>query len=406
MQKRARRTRNQLTDSYYEGYLEKKSFKDKTSRKLWTCLCGNTIFFFNDMRDTEYIEKLDLSDFISVTDDRRPDRNLDAAKFNLLMKEGNIKLSAPNAETRELWKGYIHAVAELSVPSSLNLLPGQIQTLREAVTREKDRTRSSSVSTVTECSPYIIPLADMPACYHRVSRVEAELLLEREAKRGNLLLRPGSDGSSFAITTKQDLEGAIIKHYRVTHAHGGGFIIDVENPILCPTLHDVIVFLTESTNGSLIPLNIEQPYEMNISFISSDNESGEKTQQALPKSAPPTVPPKPVSHKIAYPEPDHAPVEEDLSWNDKLKKEENESDDSCAVPQPVPAQRATMKILVPPVPAPRRMAPASSAPASSGPSNANGDPKITTNKDFEKQIPKSAISELKLRFKQKATFHD
>ncbi|XP_072245911.1 signal-transducing adaptor protein 1-like [Leuresthes tenuis] len=399
MAKRARRTRNQLPDSYYEGYLEKKSFKDKTPRKLWTCLCGNTIFFFNDMRDTDYVDKLELSDFISVTDDRRPDRNLDAAKFNLLMKDGNITLSAPNAETRELWKGYIHSVAELSVPSFLNLLPGQIQTLREAVQREKDRTRSSAVSTVTDGNPYIIPQEDMPACYHRVSRVEAELLLEREAKRGNLLLRPGSDGSSFAVTTKQDFDGAIIKHYRVTRAHEGGFIIEVENPVLCPTLDDVIIYMTKSTNESLIPLIIEQQYEMNISFIPSDKENGEKTQQALPESARPTVPRKPVSPRIAYPEPDHAPVEEDLSWNAKLKKEEDESDDSDAAPQPEPAQRATTKIVTPPVPAPRKLAPASSAP-----SNAN--PKITANKDFEKQIPKSAISELKLRFKQKATLCD
>lgn len=45
------------------------------------------------------------------------------------------------------------------------------------------------------------------SCYHSVSRLEAELLLEREAKRGNLLLRPGSNGNSFAVTTRQDLEG-------------------------------------------------------------------------------------------------------------------------------------------------------------------------------------------------------
>lgn len=45
------------------------------------------------------------------------------------------------------------------------------------------------------------------SCYYEVPRLEAELLLEREASKGNLLVRPGRDGRSFAISTKQDLDG-------------------------------------------------------------------------------------------------------------------------------------------------------------------------------------------------------
>lgn len=44
-------------------------------------------------------------------------------------------------------------------------------------------------------------------CYHNVSRLEAMLLLERESKKGNMLLRPGSNGNSFAVTTRQDMDG-------------------------------------------------------------------------------------------------------------------------------------------------------------------------------------------------------
>lgn len=44
-------------------------------------------------------------------------------------------------------------------------------------------------------------------CYHNISRLEAMLLLERESKKGNLLLRPGSNGNSFAVTTRQELDG-------------------------------------------------------------------------------------------------------------------------------------------------------------------------------------------------------
>lgn len=44
-------------------------------------------------------------------------------------------------------------------------------------------------------------------CYYNVSRLEAMLLLERESEKGNLLLRPGRNGGSFAVTTRQDLDG-------------------------------------------------------------------------------------------------------------------------------------------------------------------------------------------------------
>ncbi|XP_042370712.1 signal-transducing adaptor protein 1-like, partial [Plectropomus leopardus] len=134
-----------------------------TSRKLWTCLCGNTLFFFNDKRDPNYIEKVDLTELVSITDDSSQDRNLDAARLNLQMKDVNIKFTAPNAEARELWKGYIRAVAELSVPSSLNLLPGQIHMLKEAVEKEKERKQNLSPPAVTDSNVYVSIKADMPA---------------------------------------------------------------------------------------------------------------------------------------------------------------------------------------------------------------------------------------------------
>uniref|UniRef100_A0A8D0CQG6 Signal transducing adaptor family member 2b n=1 Tax=Sander lucioperca TaxID=283035 RepID=A0A8D0CQG6_SANLU len=257
-------TKQQLITSHINHYVSLRVFV-QTSRKLWTSLCGNTLFFFNDMRDTGYIEKVDLSGFISITDDGSQDRNLDAARFILQMKDINIKFTASNAESRELWKGYIQSVAELSVPSSLTLLPGQIHMLKEAVEKEKERKRNVAQPAVLNHCPYVSFQADMPACYHRVSRLEAELLLEKEAKRGNLLLRPGSNGTSFAVSTRQDLEGSVFRHYRVTHKHEGGFAIDVDNPVPCATLHDVINYLVEKTDGVLIPLIIEGAYEKNIS---------------------------------------------------------------------------------------------------------------------------------------------
>lgn len=106
----------------------------------------------------------------------------------------------PSAEARELWKGFIHSVCEvcdvklinrapsgragflrahitadhwnklillvscqLSVPSSLNLLPGQIHMLKEAVEQEKERLKVPPPSTAAAgCSPYVSLELDMP----------------------------------------------------------------------------------------------------------------------------------------------------------------------------------------------------------------------------------------------------
>ncbi|XP_033476933.1 signal-transducing adaptor protein 1-like [Epinephelus lanceolatus] len=417
MAKRAARQRNQLPNCYYEGYLEKRSFKDKTSRKLWTCLCGNSLFFFNDKRDADYIEKVDLTGLVSITDDSSQDRNLDAARLNLQMKDINIKFTAPNAEARELWKGYIHAVAELSVPSSLNLLPGQIHMLKEAVEKEKERMKSlpppPPPAAVTNSNAYISLKADMPACYHSVSRLEAELLLEREAKRGNLLLRPGSNGNSFAVTTRQDLEGSVFKHYRVARKPDGSFAIDVDNPVPCATLHDVINYLVDKTDRVLIPLILEEAYEKRISFIRSDDENGEKSvQQAL--SNPPSVPPKPVAVRVPTPEPAPAPApaeEENIYLNDNMDEEEKETEDSIAVLLPPKEKKAPKKAIMPPTPAPRKLT-SSLTPTSSTSSTSSTCPSSpsTTKRDLRKrtltdplaQIPLAAITELKLKLEQKA----
>ncbi|KAK1897242.1 Signal-transducing adaptor protein 2 [Dissostichus eleginoides] len=392
MARRTARERSQLPTCYYEGYLEKRSFKDKTSRKLWACLCGNTLFFFNEKRDSDYIEKVELSGMISITDDGSQDRNLDAARLNLQMKDRNIKFTAPNAEARELWKGFIRSVAELSVPSSLNLLPGQILMLKDAVEKEKERIKL--VAAAINSSTYITLQEVMPACYHAVSRLEAELLLERESKRGNVLLRPGRNVNSFAVTTRQDLEGSVFRHYRISHKPDGGFAIEVENPIPCATLHDVINYLVETTDGVLIPLIIEEAYEKRISYIQSDNENGEISVRQAPENlVPPSIPPKPVS--LRKPEPE--PIEEDNVYlNDQPEEKETESEDSSAVPLPQLEKKATRKAIMPPTPAPRMLSTISCPSSSNSP-----DLRLRRLTEPTGQIPFAAMSELKLRLEQK-----
>ncbi|XP_026880842.2 signal-transducing adaptor protein 2a [Electrophorus electricus] len=289
-------TRAQLPPCYYEGYLEKRGAKEKVSRRLWTCLCGNTLFFFNNAKDSHYVEKLDLSAFVSLIDDGSRDRNLEAARMNLRMKDGEIKLTAPNLEARELWKGFIYSVVDLSVPTTLTLLPGQVHVLKEAVEKERQRRRAARSLARAPASPLSVPLVgEIPACFRPVSRTEAEVLLERHPDCGNMLLRPGRDGSSLAVTTRQDLNGSVFRHYRVTQKLQGGYIIDVENPIPCPTLYDVINALVEKTAGTLQPFLLEEPYEENITYISSNDENGERTLHCAPTplfSRAPTLPPK------------------------------------------------------------------------------------------------------------------
>ncbi|XP_043088351.1 signal-transducing adaptor protein 2a isoform X2 [Puntigrus tetrazona] len=264
--------RAQLPPCYYEGYLEKRGAKEK------------------------YVEKLDLSGFVSLIDDPSRDRNLEAARLNLRMKDGEIKLTAPNLEARELWKGFLYSVVDLAVPTTLTLLPGQLHMLKEVVEKEKMR-RKARASSRAPSSPLSLPLVgEIPACFRPVSRTEAEVLLERHPDSGNMLLRPGRDGSSLAVTTRQDLNGSVFRHYRVTQKQQGGYIIDVENPIPCPTLHDVINALVEKTAGTLQPFILEEPYEENITFVSSNDENGERTLHCATGllSRAPSLPPKQV----------------------------------------------------------------------------------------------------------------
>ncbi|XP_053709701.1 signal-transducing adaptor protein 1-like isoform X1 [Synchiropus splendidus] len=389
MAKRPGRQRHQLPHCYFEGFLEKRSFKDKKSRKLWASLCGHTVFFYNDKRESEYIEKLDLTGLVSVTDDNSIDRNLDAARLNLQMKDGLIKLTLPNAEARELWKGFLYSVALLSVPTSINLLPGQIHTLKETVEKEIERRKSSPPPVPVKPSSHI----DLPTCFHKVSRVEAELLLDKEAQRGNLLLRPGRDGNTYAVTTRQDFNGPVYKHYRVTSAEDGGYSIDVDNPVQCATLQEVVNSLVQKTDGVLIPLPQEQQYARKISFIRSDNENGERTEQnACVQALPPVPPPKPVTTKVPT-EPLAAVTNIYLNEGVPLQNS------SEAPPRPrsssySPEVAGNSQIIMPPVPAPRKNTPTTSA-SLCIPSR---DAKMRTHVDPLSQT----ISELKLKLERQA----
>ncbi|XP_063057695.1 signal-transducing adaptor protein 2b isoform X2 [Engraulis encrasicolus] len=356
-----RRQRNQLPHCYYEGFLEIRSLHEQGSRRLWTCLCGDALFFFNNNKDSQYVEKMELSSFLSISDDSSPDRHLNTAGLVVYTKDDNIRLTASSLEAREQWKGYILSVKDLDVPTCLNLLPGQVHAMKVVVEEERERRRSLPTPSPTqslspppskytaECtSPlYLSVVSEMPECYETVSRTEAELLLERNTGRGNMLLRPGRDGSSFAVTTRQELNGSVFKHYRVSRNPDGGFYIDLEKPIHCATLHEVVDYLVEKTAGALQPFVFDKPYEEKITFVQANEESGEKNLHSIsPCAKPPPLPawPKPTIE----PETESEEEEENVYLNpdDEIpKNEEAPAPDLDTLPMALPPK---------PKPIPRR----------------------------------------------------
>ncbi|XP_061744883.1 signal-transducing adaptor protein 1-like isoform X2 [Nerophis ophidion] len=270
------RTVSQLPPCYHEGYLRKQSLYDKTSCQLWTRLCGNTLFFFNHKMDTTYLEKMDLSGLTNITNDTSVDINLNAASLKLQIQDITIRLS-------------------LSVSSSHILLPRQIVLLEDVVEKEKERQKNAQQRSSLNADPNV----DMPDCFHPVSRMEAELLLTTKASRGNLLLRPSRHGDAFAISTREELNGPILKHYRVSRKHDNIFIIDVDNPVTCTSLPDTIKHFMDTSEGALKPLPREELYQKKLSFVAFDPECGEKILRTASMTVKPNLSTQPETNMKA-----------------------------------------------------------------------------------------------------------
>uniref|UniRef100_UPI00398F4CD4 signal-transducing adaptor protein 1-like isoform X2 n=1 Tax=Pristiophorus japonicus TaxID=55135 RepID=UPI00398F4CD4 len=279
---------------YYEGYLEKLESKSKSYKRYWTVLRGNDLYFQVTSRNPMYIEKISLDDFVSVVNEDSKDENLQGASLIIKLKHGDVKLKADSSETREQWKGFIYTVAKLEIPN-LDLLPGQIQRLKEVLEEEMKPGRKSApaLSPPRSTAPELVQDCyddvenNFPRCYYKLSRVEAELMLERNMEYGNLLMRPGSDNKNISITTRQMFNNtALVKHYRIRCADNG-YIIEIDCGILCCSMQEVIDYFVQHTSGVLKPLERSTDYEINLSFVQKDAESGEmilRKQQAPPQS--------------------------------------------------------------------------------------------------------------------------
>ncbi|XP_008582638.1 PREDICTED: signal-transducing adaptor protein 2 [Galeopterus variegatus] len=268
-----------LPSHYYESFLEKKGPCDLDYKKFWAGLQGLTIYFYKSNRDVQHVEKLDLGAFVRLTDEAPWGSLRDTGThFSLVLRNQEIKFKVESLECREMWKGFILTVVELRIPSSLTLLPGHLYMMAEVLAKEEARRA-----------------LEMPSCFLKVSRLEAQLLLERYPDCGNLLLRPSGDGTdAVSVTTRQTLNGKpVVRHYRVRH-ESPKYVIDVEEPFSCASLDAVVNYFVSRTNKALVPFLLDEDYEKVLGFVEADKENGESAWVAprVPGPAPPANGPK------------------------------------------------------------------------------------------------------------------
>ncbi|XP_054960040.1 signal-transducing adaptor protein 2 isoform X3 [Pan paniscus] len=235
-----------LPSHYYESFLEKKGPCDRDYKKFWAGLQGLTIYFYNSNRDFQHVEKLNLGAFEKLTDEIPWGSSRDpGTHFSLILRNQEIKFKVETLECREMWKGFILTVVELRVPTDLTLLPGHLYMMSEVLAKEEARRA-----------------LETPSCFLKVSRLEAQLLLERYPECGNLLLRPSGDGADgVSVTTRQMHNGThVVRHYKVKR-EGPKYVIDVEQPFSCTSLDAVVNYFVSHTKKALVPFLLDEDYE-------------------------------------------------------------------------------------------------------------------------------------------------
>uniref|UniRef100_A0A7N9IAN8 Signal transducing adaptor family member 2 n=1 Tax=Macaca fascicularis TaxID=9541 RepID=A0A7N9IAN8_MACFA len=233
-------------------------------KKFWAGLQGLTIYFYNSNRDFQHVEKLNLGAFEKLTDEIPWGSSRDpGTHFSLILRNQEIKF-------------------KLRVPSNLTLLPGHLYMMAEVLAKEEARRA-----------------LETPSCFLKVSRLEAQLLLERYPECGNLLLRPSGDGADgVSVTTRQMHNGThVVRHYKVKR-EGPKYVIDVEEPFSCTSLDAVVNYFVSHTKKALVPFLLDEDYEKVLGYVEADKENGESVWVAPsalgPGPAPCTGGPKPL----------------------------------------------------------------------------------------------------------------
>ncbi|KAK2087073.1 Signal-transducing adaptor protein 2 [Saguinus oedipus] len=284
-----------LPSHYYESFLEKKAPCDRDYKKFWAGLQGLTIYFYNSKRDFQHVEKLNLGAFEKLTDKIPWGSSHDpGTHFCLVLRNQEVKLKAETLECREMWKGFILTVVEIpaftlmqplctlwktSLPPKVSefmaLSSGLSLSLCDLGTAVHSRPagrRGLRAEERTWSPGSRVGDAARHRCFLKVSRLEAQLLLERYPECGNLLLRPSGDGADgVSVTTRQMHNGThVVRHYKVKR-EGTKYVIDVEEPqpdrspvrpqFSCTSLDAVVNYFVSHTKKTLVPFLFDEDYE-------------------------------------------------------------------------------------------------------------------------------------------------
>ncbi|NWY44995.1 STAP2 protein, partial [Sylvia atricapilla] len=152
-------------------------------RRVWAGLRGLKLAFYGGPQEQQPLEVLDLGELVTV--------QAEGGALVLKLKGQEVTMKVESWETQEMWRGFILTMTKMKLPRDLDLLPGHIFQLLEALREER---RDGPVSAASPATP---------VCFFEVTRPEAERLLEQSAGRGNLLLRPGGHGQGVSVTTRQ-----------------------------------------------------------------------------------------------------------------------------------------------------------------------------------------------------------
>ncbi|KAL4641754.1 signal-transducing adaptor protein 1-like [Arapaima gigas] len=314
---------------YHSGHLLKKFTDKKDFQSFYGELRGSTIFLYSDDKQDMYSEKLELRDLKSMVMDKQGVKG-GSPVYTLTLLSEKVQLKTDSLDTGEEWKGLIMTVANLEIPSNLQLLPGQVLKLEEILKMEHERNGAKPHSVPWDTSgphtqaPKPLPMSPsntyddtisiIPPGFFSVSRQQAERMLEDYPNYGSIILRPAADLINYAITLRQVLpSGPVTRHFKV-RSEASMFVIELDSPVTVSSLSAVLEFFVQYTSGSLRPYVEPQHYETQIDLCPPE----------LPPSRPgPPLPPKPKKEQeeeSEYIEPDLPEKGFTLAFREELQE--------------------------------------------------------------------------------------
>ncbi|CAN9515023.1 unnamed protein product [Ophioblennius macclurei] len=256
---------------YHYGHLYKKGSKEKDFKKFYAELRGTTLFLYTDDSQDTYIEKLEL-ELLKTMKLQSPYNSKMPTVFDLKLHKDTVQLKLDNADTGELWRGYILTVTKKEIPRELQLLPGQRVQLQEALDLEKARNPQLSRPPLPPRPGFLqtsmsTDESDYPECYFNVTREKAKEMLNSKPEHGNVILRPATVANNYALTFRQMTpSGPTFKNFRVSST-SSGYVIELDKPVTVSNLKEVLQYFIEKTEHRLLPYTERQPYDTTIGTL-------------------------------------------------------------------------------------------------------------------------------------------